>query len=160
MAMPIYMNIVGKVQDRIEGGCTREGHIGEIDVEAIDHTIAMPFDESKGHHLSRRVHYPIKIMKTVDKSSPKLYKAMCSHEMLTVELVWLRQEEATGGQEEHYFTTTLEDATITSMRVEMPNQYYEKNKMVPHMEEICFAYKGILWNYVPDAIESEDHHDK
>ena len=36
----------------------------------------------------------------------------------------------------------------------------EKNKMVPHMEEICFAYKGILWNYVPDAIESEDHHDK
>ncbi len=160
MAMPIYCDVNGKQQGRIEGGSTREGHEGKIDVEAFEHNISMPFDESKGIHLARRVHYPVKITKQVDKATPKLYKAMTSHEVLNVEFVWHRQEESTGGIEEHYFTTILEEATVTSITTIMPNQVYSENKMVPHMEEVSFAYKGIRWNYLPESIEAMDHHDK
>jgi len=59
-------------------------------------------------------------VKFYDKSSPLLYQALCTGEHFKdVTLKWYRI--ASTGQEEHYFTTLLEDAILVAIRPFMPN---------------------------------------
>ena len=114
MAMPIYMRIEGSVQGAFEGGCTVAEYEGAIQVRAIDHKIHVPVDESTGSHIGKRVHSAMTILKDMDSATPLLFKAMTEHEELTVTLSWYRHNPESGG-EEHFFSTTLERATVISV---------------------------------------------
>ena len=157
MAMPIYMKIVGTSSGEIEGGCTVDEYVGQMQVRAIEHHISVPTDESTGMHTGKRVHAPMIILKDMDSASPVLYKAMTTHEELEVTLYWYRHEPGSGG-EEHYFTTTLKRATLVSIGASMKNQYVRENQSEPHMEELRFAYHTIVWDYVPTGLEAQDSH--
>jgi type VI secretion system secreted protein Hcp len=157
MAMPIYMRIKGSVTGDFIGGCTVAEYQDAIQVRALSHNITVPTDESTGAHIGKRVHAPLTILKDMDSATPLLYMALTNHEELDVELFWYRHEPSSGG-EEHYFTTTLERATIISVSNTMKNQYVKENQNEPHMEEIKLAYHTIRWNYEPAGLEAQDSH--
>jgi len=102
-----------------------------------------------------RVHNPLIITKVFDKSSPKLYQALCTGEHMTeVVIKWYRIDPT--GQEEHYFTTALEDAIVVSMKPNMPNCLDPVMESFSHMENVAFTYRKIKWTWEADGIESED----
>jgi len=156
MPLPIHLTIEGKNQGAIEGSCDMEGRENSILVYAMDHGVHIPRDPQSGQPSGKRIHGPLTIVKEVDKSSPKLYQALCTGENLNpVVLKWYRIDPSVG-QEEHYFTTELHDAIVVEMKPYFPIAFVKDNEPYRHMEELRFTYKKIIWTWEADGIASED----
>ncbi len=155
MSLPAHMSLEGEKQGKIEGSCAQQGREGTILIQAFDHEVYIPRDPQTGASTGKRIHNPLRITKAYDKSSPKLYQALTSGEhMKNVEIKWYRIDPK--GTEEHYFTTTLEDAIIVSMKPNMPNCLLPTSEPFTHMEDVSFTYRKAIWKWEPDGIESED----
>jgi type VI secretion system secreted protein Hcp len=147
------MEVEGSKQGKIEGDCKMAGREGTVEVVALDHTIHIPTNEQDGSPVGKRIHKPLKITKIVDKSSPLLSMALCTGEPCTVTLKWYRQA---GAAEEHYFTTTLEEAVMVDQRTFIPNVFDRDTKEYQHMEECSFTYRKIIWTHETEGKQSED----
>ena len=155
MPMPAHMTLEGENQGSIEGSCDMQGREATILIEAMNHEVRIPRDPQTGLSTGKRIHNAFSVVKVFDKASPKLYQALCTGEhMQNVTLKWYRIDPT--GQEEHYFTHTLEDAIIVSVRPWMPNCLDAATESYTHMEEVMFTYKKIRWTWEIDGIEAED----
>jgi type VI secretion system secreted protein Hcp len=153
--MPGHMTVTGEKQGKIEGSCDQKGREGTILVQGVDHTIHIPRDIQTGLATGKRVHGPLTVTKVVDKSSPLLYQALCTGEqMKDVTIKLYRISKA--GTEEHYFTTTLVNAIVVSMRPYIPNCLDKSTASLGHMEEISFTYQKVTWRHEIDKKESQD----
>ena len=154
-ASPAFMWVEGKNQGEIQGSSDVRDREGAIIVYAFGHSIKVPTDPQGGQSTGARVHAPFKILKEFDKSSPKLYQALCSGELMkNVTIKWYRTDPS--GQEEHYFTIALEDALIVNISPSMPTTFLQANEAYRHMETVSFTYRKITWTWVPDGVESQD----
>ncbi len=155
MPMPSHLELEGEKQGKIEGSCDMKGREGTILVYAMNHEIHIPRDPQSGLASGKRIHGPLTILKEYDKSSPKLYQALSQGEhMKNVKIKWYRISPK--GIEEHYFTHTLENAIVVSIKPYMPIAFLAENEPYRHMEEVSFTYEKIKWTWEPDGIESED----
>ena len=154
MPVPINLHIIGEDQGIIEGSCEIVGREGSILVQSVDHVVELPSD-SRGLVSGSRVHRPITIMKEIDKSSPMLYQALCTNELLTeLFLNWYRVDET--GTQELYFSMLMRNALINKIRPWLPNVMDAESAAYRHMEEVSFIYEYIRWTWLPDGIEFED----
>jgi type VI secretion system secreted protein Hcp len=164
MPIPAYLTIKGtKQSDITEGALTqasvgqlyKDDHKDEILVEAFKHEITKPTDPQSGQVTGDRVHHPIVITKVFDKSSPMLYNALCTGEMLKeVELKWYRATK--DGPLEHYFTTKLEEAIIVNITAYMPNCQDKNLAHFTHLEDVSITYGKISWRHELAKTEGQD----
>lgn len=155
MPVPINLTLTGAKQGKIEGSCQIKGRVGTILVEAVEHNIEIPRSPQTGLPTGKRVHGPLTVTKEIDKSSPKLFQALCTGEQMTsVEIDWYRISKE--GVEEKYFTTKLQNAIIVDIRTWMPNALRPDDSQLGHMEDVSFTYEKIIWTWVKDGIETED----
>jgi type VI secretion system secreted protein Hcp len=155
MPLPAHLTLTGEKQNQIDGSCDMKGREKTILVYAMDHDIHIPRHPQSGVVSGKRIHGQFTILKEYDKSSPKLYQALCTGEHLSnVTVKWYRINKQ--GQEEHYFTHTLTDAIIVEIRPSMSVAFLPENEPFRHMEDISFTYKQIKWTWEPDGIEAED----
>ncbi len=154
MPMPGNLIITGEEQGLIEGSCELDEREGTILVQAFDHVVEIPTD-SRGVASGTRVHRAMSITKEIDKSTPMLYQALCTNEMLTeVILNWYRLDGT--GEYELYYSVTMANAFITKIRPWVPNVLDRSNETLKHMEDISITYEKIIWTWEPDGIEYED----
>lgn len=154
-ALPAYVEIVGTTQGDILGSCTLPGREGNIVAYSFGHNITSPRDAASGLPTGKRQHSPLKILKEIDKSSPLLYNALVNNENLVrVKLRFYRINQA--GQEEHYFTIELVNASIASITPSFPASFLSQNESYRHMETVAFTYQRIIWTWVDGGIESSD----
>ena len=155
MPMPCHLTLEGEKQGKIDGSCDMKGREKTILAFAMGHGITIPRSPTDGLATGKRVHGPLCLLKEFDKSSPKLYQALCTGEHLKeVTLKWYRITKQ--GTEEHYFTHKLEDAIIVAIQPYMPMTLLPENDSARHMEEIAFTYKKIRWTWEESGIEAED----
>lgn len=155
MPMPAHMTLKGEKQGDIKGNCTMKGREGTILVQALDHEIRIPTDIQTGLSAGKRIHGAMKVVKEFDKASPMLYQALCTGEHLTnVTLKFYRVSAK--GTEEQYFTITLEDAVVVSIRPWMPNCLDKSMSSYGHMEELAFTYRKASWRHEIDKTEAQD----
>ena len=155
MPTPAYMSIEGSSQGNITqdaftedsvGNIWQEGHEDEVMVQAFKHNVMIPRDPQSGQPSGQRTHRPVTVTKIFDKSSPLLYNALCSGELLTnVEIKWYRTSAS--GTQEHYFTIKLVDAVIVDIKGYMPNCQDPANASFTHLEDVSFSYRSITWNH-------------
>ena len=155
MAMPSFMTVVGEKQGSIDGSCDMKGHEKSVLVYALDHNISMPRDPQTGLSSGKRIHGPFSVIKEIDKSSPKLYQALCTGEHLKSVVVKFTRV-GKDGKEEHYFTEEMSDAIVVSMAPFVPTVFLKENDPYRHMERVSFTYSQIKWTWIPDGIESQD----
>ncbi|WP_395344299.1 Hcp family type VI secretion system effector [Ningiella sp. W23] len=128
------------------GNAYQADHESEATVQAFEHQVVIPRDPQSGQPSGQRVHHPFKITKVYDKSSPKLFDALCSGERLSkVVLKWYRTSMT--GTQEHYFTHELEDAVIVNIDSLMPNAQDPAMANFSHMEEVSMTYRRISWTH-------------
>jgi len=163
MLVPAWMSIEGEVQGNISSGAgdsksignlTRSGHEDEILVWAWNSGVTQPTDKAAGTPSGTRVHDAVRITKMFDKSSPLLYRALCSGEKLTKIVVKFYRVE--GASETHYFTITLEDAIVTEVKASMPNFQDKSQAHLQQMEDVSFRYTKIIWENVATSTSTED----
>ena len=126
MATPAYMSVTGEKQGLITAGAFtadsvgntyQEGHEDQVMVQGFSHQVIIPRDPQSGQPTGQRIHRPVCITKVFDKASPLLLAALTSGERMTsIEIKWYRTSAA--GTQEHYYTTTLEDAIIVEIKPE------------------------------------------
>jgi type VI secretion system secreted protein Hcp len=156
MPMPFHMNLQGEKQGQLATGCcTMQGREDTILCQALNHEVYIPRDIQTGLSTGKRVHNALTITKVFDKSSPKLYQALCTGEhMKEVKMMYYRINPQ--GAEEHYFTIKLTDAIIVSVKPWMPNALDRARDGFTHMEDVSFTYRKIAWTWEPDGVEAED----
>jgi type VI secretion system secreted protein Hcp len=153
--MPCHVEVEAVDQGKIEGSCEMAGREGTILAYAVNHGIHIPRDPQSGLASGKRIHGPFTITKETDKSTPLLYKALCKGEHLSQVLIkWYRISPT--GTEEHYFTHTLENAIIVSIKPYTPIVFLKENEPYRHMEEISFTYEKIMWTWEIDGVAAED----
>ena len=155
MPTPAYMSIEGTTQGLITanaftadsvGNIYQEGHENQVLVQAFRHEVIIPRDPQSGQPTGPRVHHPVIITKVFDKSSPLLFEALTSGEVLTkVEIKWYRTSMA--GKQEHYFTHILTDAVIVDIDSSMPNCQDPGQAHFTHLEDVAMTYRKIEWTH-------------
>jgi type VI secretion system secreted protein Hcp len=164
MPTPAYISIHGKNQGHITKGAFTadsvgnayvEGHEDEILAQEIDHTIFTPTDPQSGQPSGQRVHKPLTFTSALNKASPMLYQALAQGEMLpTVEIKWYRT--SVDGKQEHFFTTTLTDATVVDMHTVLPHAQDSGNANYTQLIKTSLAYRKIEWLHVVATTEGSD----
>ncbi|HGJ67449.1 TPA: Hcp family type VI secretion system effector [bacterium] len=155
MPMPFHLYMTGENQGNIsEGACDIQGREDSILCQAFDHNVHIPYDIQTGSTTAKRVHDAIKITKVFDKSSPKLYQALCTGETITEAV--LKFFKVIGSTETHYFSIKIEDGRLVSIKPWVPNCLDPTKATFTHMEDVSFTYRKITWTWEVDGIESED----
>ncbi|MDB6051886.1 MAG: hypothetical protein JWR17_4632 [Pseudomonas sp.] len=165
MPTPAYLTIKGSKQGLITentftaqsvGNIYQEGHENQILVQAFNHQIIIPRDPQSGQPTGQRVHRPLMITKVFDKSSPLIFNALTSGEMLEECNLQFFRTSSTGAQE-HYFTIALFDAIIVEVNSHMPNCQDPGNSHFTHLEDVYFSYRKITWDHeVSKSTGSDD----
>ncbi len=117
---------------------------GKIGVITFTHTL-----ESPGG--SKRQHGPIRIVKTIDKSTVLLFQALVTNQVLKKVSISISRD----GTE--VLTMDLEDVSVVAL-----NHYKETihgssdSLKLGEYEEVAFTYKKITWTHPDGGISAED----
>lgn len=133
--------------DGIDGPSKLKDREKSFEVLSFEHEVTAPFEARSGEVTGQRVHHPLKVLKTVDEGSPKLYKAIKKKEHLTVEIKWYRPAPEGSKPMQHYFTTKLENAKLVSIKPQVPNVNETAHSGTGHLEELSFVYDTITWTF-------------
>ncbi len=155
MATPAYMSVTGEKQGLITAGAFtadsvgnayQEGHEDQVMVQAFSHQVIIPRDPQSGQPTGQRIHKALCITKVFDKASPLLLAALTTGEKMTEVIIkWYRTSAS--GTQEHYYTTTLEDAIIVEIKDYMHNCQDPENSHFTHLEDVHFTYRKITWTH-------------
>jgi type VI secretion system secreted protein Hcp len=150
----VFMSITGP-SGGIEGEVTTQGRQGWHKLMAFSHEIISPRDSASGLPTGKRQHTPFKIVKLINKGTPKLLNTMVGNTPLYyIDIsVW---SPAAGGGETKVLTYRLSNAYVTSIRPWMPNKSDPSAQLYPPAEEITFTYQYIEVTYHPDNIIAQD----
>ena len=163
MASPIFGWFTGNTQGAIEGFGSWageddvEGREGSSIIYQLDHSITIPRNPGTGLPSGQRVHHPLRVIKRIDSATPKLFQALCSGEHFSeVVFKWYRVDAEGGGYQQHFFTTTLEDAILVEMKDWFPITVDASKDQYPQCEDLAFTYRKIRWTWEVDGIEAQD----
>ena len=161
---PAYLYIEASKQGNITAGTFTADSVGNIyqegredfiQVQAFDHLVTIPRDPQSGQPTGQRVHKPMMITKVFDKSSPLIFAALTTGELLPKCLIkWYRT--TADGIQEHYFSTELEDAIIVDVRSYMPQCQDPGEAHLTHMEDVYFTYRKITWTHEVSGTSGSD----
>ena len=145
-----YMKIEGDIQGVIEGSSIRKNRETSIDLFSFKHEIKLPTNVQSGMGNGPVIHQPIVLLKEVDKSTPKLYRALVEKERLNkVEFEWFRYTAQ--GEELVYYRIELINAHIISISPWTPALEKAESEYLRFMENVTLAYEGITWSWGPDG---------
>ena len=147
-ALNAYLKLKGQKQGDIKGSVVRKGQEGAIAVIAVSHEIISPRDPASGLATGKRQHKPFTFTKELDRSTPQLYKALVTGEVLPeVELVVFSSSDKQS--KTPIYTVKLSNATISEIRFVTP-------KDGPEAHEISLTYQKITWTWVEGNITADD----
>jgi len=156
MPMPFHMGLTGDKQGNISQGASDiKGREDFILCQALNHEIYIPRDPQTGLPTGKRVHNAFTVTKTFDKSSPKLYQALCTGERMK-EAIFKFFRISPDGTEQNYFTIKLRNAIIVSIKPWVANTLDQTKEHFTHMEDVSLTYQAITWTWVPDGVEAQD----
>ena len=151
MALNAYL----KIKSLRAGDITGSGKDGAIEVWGWSHEVVSPRDAASGLPTGRRQHKPITITKPIDKASPLLMQTLVSNDILSDWTLDVRRADATGA-EEIYFTITLSNASVASVRHEQLNNQYPDNAPHAPREHVTFTYESIEWVWQDGGVTATD----
>ena len=113
------------------------------------HSVTIPRDPQSGQPTGQRVHQPLRIFKAFDSSSPLLYQALVSGEMLSKVVISFWRTD-TSGQSEHYYTIELQDAVIVDITAAAGSDGNGTR------EVLSYTYRRIIWTMESAGTTSSD----
>ena len=159
MSVTGFLTLKGQKQGEIRGSVTLHGRENSILVHSFSHEIVSPRDAASGLPTGKRQHRPVTVLKEVDSSSPLLWRALVSNEVLVAwELrFWQTVTGAAGaGTERQFYTVRLTNATIASIRSFLADNEDLTAANLPLREEIAFTYQKVEWVWTDGNVSASD----
>jgi len=128
---------------------------GKIQVLGFEHEIKVTTDPHTGLSTGSRKHGPVRIVKAIDRASPKILRALTLNEPVTAILRFTHPTDAGAG---NYYTITLTGALITAVRQWKPNLRDLSADRAGDLEEVEFTYQTITWEHYTGGGHEDEHH--
>lgn len=157
-AETVHLTLNGQSQGWIQGEPvqTSLGRANTIACAAYSHMVMGEPDPRNGITSEVRNHFPLTILKILDKATPRLFKAWQTHERLQAEFRFYRPNPSGDGTTQQFFTVILHNAYIAGIRREVPNTLDAQTSNLPPVERISFTYEGIEEIWVPTGVAAGD----
>jgi type VI secretion system secreted protein Hcp len=161
MAYEFCVTIEGTTQGAFKGESPREAHSAKIAGLSYRHEITSPRDIATGQASGKRQHGPVVITKEWGASTPQLFLALTTNEVL--KSVFIEFFHTTpDGLEEVYHTVKLVNATVSKIAQSTgsgessgsakTNATYDTLEL----EEVSFTYQRIEVENLPAKTAAED----
>ena len=118
----------------------------------FDHEVYLPYDKEENKIQGSRRIGAFTIVKDIDRLTPQLYEMVCLGRTCQKLVITLYRIAQQSGDEEPYFTYTLENAKIVSVENYMPSTKLEENENVGHLEKVLFLAKTFVWEFLEGGI--------
>lgn len=151
-AEPIHVFITGQRTGEIRGG-NPDGSIVGL---AFEHSIVSPRDAASGLPTGKRQHKPFTIVKAIDNATPLLYSVLVTNETLPQVQMKFYRTVVPGEKPVLYYTVTLTNANIASLRNWKPNTRDLSADRAGDLEEVSFTYQKITWTYAEGNVSTSD----
>jgi type VI secretion system secreted protein Hcp len=160
-AETVHLTVTGANQGWIQGDSTYTSLGRENTIEALAYTHMLVGEPNPENGITGTVrdHFPVTILKRIDRSSPRLFKAWCTHERLEIVIRFFRPNPTGDGTIQQFYTVALRHAYISGIRREVPNCLDPQATYAPPVERISFTYSGIEETWMPDGfVYGDDWH--
>ncbi|MCL4179661.1 MAG: type VI secretion system tube protein Hcp [Verrucomicrobia bacterium] len=154
-ASKVYMWLEGASMGRILGEVITPGREDSHSVLAYSHEILAPYDAASGLPTGKRQHQPFRVVKLLNRGSPRLVEALAMNERLTSVRfeVWA---PSLSGKDFKLLTYELRNARLISVRPWMPNKSDAATVGYPPAEEIAFVYESITVTFEDGGVTFTD----
>ena len=158
MAMTVHLYLTAN-GTKIDGDSTIMSMERENSIECLSFSdsVRTAREASSGMASGERTYEPVSIRKRIDKSSPLLAKALCNNEVIEATFKFFRPNPAGDGTTQQFFTVVITEGRVASILRVSPDVIDPAAANHPPTEEVTFVFGRIVWTYVPDGIEHEDH---
>lgn len=158
MATNIALILSTTTQGTIEGdsSVTTLDRGNTIEVLSLSSTQRKAFDRATLQVTGRRFYEPLTFTKRIDRSTPKLRRALALNEVVTAEFRWYRPDPAGAGTEQKFLTVRLQNARIVTTMLRLPDTLDPDTRNLPPLEEIAIVFNTITWTYEDGGVTFED----
>lgn len=125
-------------------------------IYAFSQECSMSMDKYTGVPTASRTYEPFMIQKEIDKSTPELWHALTTGQILDTVTITLYEIAKETGTETPYFKFTLTDARITSIHDFMPTTFELKGNVVGHLEDVYLMAHEYKWEHMTGKTENVD----
>jgi type VI secretion system secreted protein Hcp len=155
-AETVSVFVTGASQGWIQGDSTRIslGRENSIEATYYSHMLFAEPDAKSGITGTVRDHFPITIVKLLDKATPNLLTAWQNHERLTVIFKFFRPNPVGDGTTQQFCTVTIDHAYIAGIRREVPDTIDPVTSSNPPVERISFTYGGYSEVWTPTGVSA------
>lgn len=165
VSLEAYITIKGSKQGDISKDASKPDSIGQvakgdsskqgkITVVGFTSGIVVPRDLTSGVATGARNHEPVLFTKFFDRSSPLLWQALASNEVLEeVVCEFYRTDSA---QPQNFFKISWKNATLIAGKAYVPLTINPQNSFFQSMEDWSFTYKEVKWEHIPCSTSGED----
>ena len=144
-AEPCYLQL--KVNGAaVDGEVAQKGREKAIECIAFETEVNVARDAASGLATGRRQWGAVKCTKRVDKTSAVLLKALVTNQVVEAQFKFYRAATAgfdRGGAEEQFYTVTIKNARIGSIKQVSPNSAHTDTRPQPFQEEVSFVFQAI-----------------
>ena len=162
MAYEFYVTVEGTRQGAFKGESVREAHSDKIAGLSYSHEITSPRDVATGQASGKRQHGPVTITQEWGASSPQLFQALVTNEVLT-SVLFEFIHTTPDGMEEVYQTVKLINATVSRVKQmtgaggdSAGSSKTSATLDTMELEEVAFTYQRIEVENLPGQTSAED----
>jgi len=150
-ALDAVMRVVHATSGPIEGPVSVSGlGAGFIKVIGFSENISAEFDQTTGLPTGKRQHRPVRIVKEIDQTSPRIRQALYDGGTLSSVTVRFLRPNPDSGATEIFYLVTLTNAHVVSI---IPNHIsVEPGLNVPETETISLTYEKMNTQWL-DTLE-------
>jgi type VI secretion system secreted protein Hcp len=150
MAYEFYVTVEGTKQGKIKGDSTRESHKASIPCFGFTYEVTSPRDLASGQASGKRQHKPITVQSEWGASTPQLWQALVTNEVLKSVLIEF-MKTTPEGVEEVYSTIKLTNATVSNAK------FLGGTERGTHQHEsTTSAHELVDWSFTFSKIEFEN----
>jgi type VI secretion system secreted protein Hcp len=127
-----------------------------IECVAFEQAVATTRETGTAQATGRRLYEPIMIRKRIDSSTPLLAKSMTENQTGDATFKFFRPNPSGDGTTEQFYTITLKQARVNSIKQFVLNTLDEEASHLAPMEEIGFVFRTIEWTYTNGGVTHQD----
>ncbi len=151
----LFLKANGKAVDG-ESTVASLGREKSIECVWYEQAVATAREAGTNTITGRRQYQPLKILKRIDKSSPLLMKALTENQKVEGTFKFYRPNPAGDGTEQHFYTVTLGEGHLSSVRQFSPDTTNAATVGHAPLEQVEFVFQRIVWTFEAGGVTHED----
>jgi type VI secretion system secreted protein Hcp len=161
MAETVHLFLKANGEDvKGESSQTSLGREGSIECVYFSSSVRTAREAGSGQATGRRTYEPVVIRKRIDKSTPRLARALTDNEVIEATFKFYRPNPNGDGTTQQFFTVKLAKGRIASFNMTVPDCVDPASSTHPPLEEIAFVFHSITWTYTDGGVEHQDTWDQ